>query len=147
MERKELPAVVTVGGLEFQHSPARLWAELDSGAAVHVVTKHNGRHRGWLVTGLPAGYEAERISASHLFKHVGEIMDDVRDGIVYEITVHRKARGYLMFTAPDEIAALGWDVTIPYWTHTRAGRVQREIYPIALSAEPLPPWRRVLAGA
>jgi len=147
---KELPAVVTVGGLELAHRYGRLWAELDSGAVVHVVTKHNGRHRGWIVPPpLPAGYGPERIFTSALFKNIGWILDEVRDeGKVIEIFdgVRNLVRGYLLFAPPDELAALGWDVSISYWTHTRAGLVQRTIYSLSVQAEPSPPRRGVLVS-
>ena len=60
MERAQLPAVVTVGGTELQHMLGRLWAELESGAVIHVVDKHQRRHCGWLVPERPAGYEPVR---------------------------------------------------------------------------------------
>jgi hypothetical protein len=149
MNREELPAIVTVGGCEFQHMIGRLWAELESGAVVHIVNKRNGRHRGWLVPERPAGYETVRVSVNTLAKSVGRILDDMRDGAAFEVYDHVRgvARGYLVWAPPDCLAALGWGVSIPYFRRGRTGRLlQRDIYPLAVESEPPSRRREALSG-
>jgi hypothetical protein len=121
--REELPAVVTVGGYELQHGLGRLWAELESGAVIHVVAKNSGLHRAWLVPELPAGFEAERITCNELTRRVGWALDRVRDGVVFEVFdgSRRMVRGYLMLTPPDCLARL--DIALQYTHRTRGGRV------------------------
>jgi hypothetical protein len=148
MEREELPAVVTVGGTELTHSIARVWQELESGAVVRVVNKRSGRHRAWIVPELPAGYEAERISVNELLKNAGRVLDDVRDGTCFEVFDHvsRTASGYVIWAAPDCLAALA--CVIPYTVRTRTGRrVQRDMWPLAVAAERPVSRRAVLASA
>ena len=96
MQRDELPAVVTVGGTEFQHWLGRLWAELESGAVVRIVNKRNGRHRGWLVPERPGGDEPVRVSVNGLLKSVGLHSGRMRDGEVFEMFDHVRGevRGY-----------------------------------------------------
>lgn len=62
----------------------------------------------------------------------------MRSGAVFEIYdgVRDVVRGYLAWHAPDAIAALGWDVSIPYTTRTRSGRlVIRDMRPLAVEAD------------
>lgn len=161
MRRVELPAIVTVGGTEFQHMLGRLWAELDSGAVVHIVDKHSGRHRGWLIPEPPPGSDPVRAGVAAVTGSVGRILGDVRDGAVFEIFdyVRQVVRGYLTWCAPEPIAALGWGCSLQYTTRVRGGRlVYRDIAPTAVRAV-LPPRdrdaeaaarvqaRQVLAGA
>ena len=80
-------------------------------------------------------------------KSVGRILDDLRDGIVYEVFDHvrHRVRGYLLWAVPDCLASL--DSSLLYTTRTRSGLVYRDIRPLAV--ESVIPGRRkaVLSGA
>jgi len=151
MEPDNLPAVVTAGGTELQHSTPRLARELGTGAIVHLVQIQSGRHRGWFDSRQPPGCEPERVTVWWLQRNVGKILDDVRDGQVFEIynTRQRRVLGYLFWSVPEWLARL--ETSLQYTWRSPAGRViYRDIDPTATEARPLPPRRghgRVLANA
>jgi hypothetical protein len=133
--REELPAVVTVGGYELQHGLGRLWAELVSGAVIHIVAKNSGLHRAWLVPELPDGFETRRITCNELTRRVGWALNQVRDGMCFEVYdgSRRMVRGYLMLTPPDCLARL--DIALQYTRRARTGRVvYREFRPTGIEA-------------
>jgi hypothetical protein len=149
MQRTELPAVVTAGSEDLQKRLARLERELRSGACVHLMGRQTGRHRGWLVREQPGGSDPVVIQLAGLKRRMGEVLDRVRDGEVFEVTDGRRkcVVGFLTWTAPDCIAAL--DAMLPYAQRTARGPArQRLIRPQAVQAEPTP-WQRkkAMAGA
>jgi len=105
---EELPAVLTRGIYEWQHNLGKFWAELESGAVIHVVCKSRARrggvrdHRGWLLPVRPPGTEPVRVSCNQATKRLGWLFDQVRDGVTFEIFdhVHRAVRGYLDWCPP-----------------------------------------------
>lgn len=146
---KEVPAVRVVGIWQYGHSYGQLWHELESGGILRLVSIRPGRHRAWIAPEPPPGSEPERVGASDFAKALGRYLDDIRGGQVIEIrgARHRATRGFAFWSCPDELAALGWSSVIPFTAGTRAGRVERAMYPLAVEAVPLPSRRRVLAHA
>jgi hypothetical protein len=139
MGMDELPAVITMGVNELQHGFRRAWRELESGAVVHIMHKRLGRHLGWLVPELPAGFGAEAITCNELRASLAHAFDQVRDGVVFEVRDTQGAqpgspsegrvRGYLMLTPPEPIARL--DAALQYLAGTRTGRAKlRDIWPL-----------------
>ena len=144
---KDMPAVITAGGTELQHDTPRLARELDSGAIVHLVQIQSGRHRGWLDSRPPPGSDPERITVWFLQRNVGKILDDVRDGEVFGIfnTRERRVLAYLFWSTPDSLARL--ETSLQYSYPSRTGRtIYRDIYPLNVQAEPVPPRREVLVN-
>ena len=71
-----------------------------------------------------------------LQRNVGKILDDVRDGAVYEIynCKERRILGYLFWSCPEWLARL--ETSLQYTTRSQTGRViYRDIYPLAVQAE------------
>lgn len=148
MEHENLPAVVTAGGTQLQHETPRLARELDSGAIVHLVQIQTGRHRGWFSADQPPGSEPERVNIYWLQKSVGKILDDVRDGAVYEIYNSKEHRvlGYLFWSCPEWLARL--ETSLQYSFRAWNGRaIYRDIDPTAIQARPLPPRKQARALA
>jgi len=79
------------------------------GAAIHVVGLRTGRHRAWLVPELPAGCESERIGVADLGHRVGGVLEEVRDGVTFEIYDFKReqVKGYLMLTPSDALDRAG----------------------------------------
>jgi len=108
VDKAWLPAVVTMGVRETAQHSSRVWAELVSGAVVHVVDKRTGRTRGWVVPEPEDGSQPERIGCQELATRFGFYLEQVRDGYVFEI-FDRNAdtvRGYLQWAPPDPIARI-----------------------------------------
>jgi len=150
MERAEMPAVLTTGIFEFTHKYGRLWHELQHDAVIRLVSLRPGRHRAWITPDPPPGSEPVPIGVNEFVKSLGQHLDDIRGGAVYEIqdSVRHTVLGYAFWSAPDCLAVL--ECVIPYETRNpRTGRpVQREMYPLAVEAEPSPLARKaVLANA
>lgn len=144
LERTELPAVVTAGGYDLQHRFADLCQELETGAEVHLVGLQTGRHRGWLVRDKPGGCVPQRLTVYQMKRNLGSVLEDVRDGISYEVWhgSQRRVIGYLTWVPPECLAQL--DVLIPYTQRSASRAHTRHIRTLALHAEPVSPG--VLAG-
>jgi hypothetical protein len=148
---KELPAVRVVGIAEFGHRYGQLWHELESGGVIRLVSTRPGLHRAWIDPEPPPGSEPEPVGVCAFAHHLGRYLDDIRGGAVYAIHdgVRHVTRGFAYWSTPDSLASLGWSAVIPYTVRTRTGRVvQRDMFPLAVTAEPPPSRRRgVLAHA
>ena len=146
-----MPAIVPVGILDFTHSYGALWKELPAGGVLRLINKTGARHRGWITLEPPPGSVPVRTGVNEFMKHLGDRIEDARNGTVFEIYdgVHRVTRGYLTWEPPPGLDAAGWDLVIPYWARTRSGRrVQREMFTRSGQFEPPPRRRRaVLASA
>lgn len=141
-----MPAVVTAGGTELQHGTPRLARELDSGAVVHLVQIQTGRHRGWFDSRQPPGSDPQRVTVWWLQRNVGKILDDVRNGEVFELynTKERRVLGYLFWSVPEWLARL--ETSLQYTFRSWNGRtVYRDIDPTATEARPVPPRKHTRA--
>ncbi len=124
-----VPAVTTIGSAELQAGlGSRVRAELESGAAVHVVNLLTGRHRAWLSASADPGYELVRISCHGLAKTIGSVLDDVQNGTAFEVWDYRRDRlfGYLSWCPPRAIEELG-DVALQYTVRARRGTAARTL--------------------
>jgi hypothetical protein len=73
-----MPAVITMGGTEFQHDFRRVWAELDSGGVVRVVNISTGRLKAWVTPECPPGFTAGQVvtkSPRQAVHSIGELLD------------------------------------------------------------------------
>jgi hypothetical protein len=135
----ELPAeVITLGTREVQHERARIWAELASGAVIHVVDRKMGRHKGWIVPSPEPGYQAVPVSCAEFGRRTGTLLDRARDGEVFEITDYASGgpviRGYLQWCPAEPLARLRAVLTFAK-RRTRTGRVPlARILPTELEA-------------
>lgn len=152
MTRAKLAEIELAGGTSFQHNLPDLCRKVQRGKVVRVIHLQTGRHRAFFSRERPPGCEPVRITIYELGRAVGKIFDDIRDGTVYQIWNGRDHQvvGYLAWTCPPWLELLA-DAPMSYTYRARSGQViSRDIYPLHVQAEPLPPRRRrgkVLADA
>ena len=145
----KLPEIELAGGQAFQHELLRLCRNVAAGKIVRLIHVQTGRHRGWFLRSRPPGCEPVRITIYQLGRGIGGILEDVRDGQVYQVwngTEHRTV-GYLFWSAPEWLAGLA-GAPFTYSYRSKSGRViRRDFYPLAVVAEPVPRRTEVLADA
>ncbi len=95
-----LPAVIMLGGFDFQHRQARVWAEVASTALVRVVHKQTRRHRAWVTASPPPSVNGNlrRVTATEVARRTGAVLDQVRGGAVLEVVrghEHRDSLGHV----------------------------------------------------
>jgi hypothetical protein len=145
----KLPEIEMTGGSAFQHELPRLCRSVQGGKIVRIVSLQTGRHRAWFLRSRPPGCDPVRVTIYQLGRSIGGILEDVRDGAVYQVwngNEHRPV-GYLSWTCPEWLCELA-GAPMTYTYKAKSGReIRRDFYPLAVQAEPVPPRTEVLADA
>jgi hypothetical protein len=147
--KPRLPEIEISGGSAFQHHLSALGRAVQYGKLVRLVDLRTGRHRAWFTRESPPGCEPARVTVCQLGRTLGTIFDEVRDGQVFQVWNARSRRvvGYVYWCAPEFLAGLP-DMPFTYVYRTKSGGViRRDIYPLAVEAEPRPPRDRDLEAA
>ena len=143
------PEIELAGGTALQHNLRDLCRKVHRGRIIRLIHVQTGRHRAWFLRSRPEGCEPERITLHELAGSIGRVLDDIRDGTVYQVwngTEHRTV-GYLSWSAPEWLCELLGSAPMTYVYRSKSGReIRRDFYPLAVRAEPVPRRRGVLAS-
>lgn len=120
--------VIHVGSDDLQNRMGKVRAALAAGGTVHWVHLLTGRHRAWITRERPEGAEVTRLSCHRFAAQVGQVADDIREGITYEVWDHQRNEPafYATLAPPEELVRSG--AALRYMTRARRGTLARSLW-------------------